>query len=280
MVYEDFDIVEFINKYPVVNGLTTEYRERADGNVEFKLYVDNNTRSVRKRLPNRVYDIPINYEERKASRSLEECSERHDQQIVQGGLACSEQENDNYVTTTVVGYDDWDRKIVITAYHVTDGAEIFYQPEYDESDSRVVSFSTTQEDTGHDTVAYHLEDSVDSFAGGVYGDSVYDIVGAWTFSGIESEHQNGRDIFCEFSGARNCYNWNTTYSTEKNDLVIDQVNMENEKNDPGDSGGPWVDDNAYLVMMHNGENWVDGSYRDAGTAGQSALDAVDARIFK
>lgn len=70
MAYYDLDPGTVYDRTESVNGISLEQRSDDPTDLTFKVYVDDNNRSVRRDLPNRIQKIPVTLEERVVDREF------------------------------------------------------------------------------------------------------------------------------------------------------------------------------------------------------------------
>jgi len=132
-------------------------------------------------------------------------------------------------------------------------------------------------DGPHDAIAYsHRSDAYDVVSADTY-ESIPDISGYWTWSGIEEQLSGGGRISdVQLCGVNDSYRLNDAVYSSRSASLDHQVTYESDRGEGGDSGGIWIDQYGDLVSMHNGYRTdFYGNQQDIGACGEKILDGLD-----
>ncbi|WP_135826387.1 twin-arginine translocation signal domain-containing protein [Halorussus ruber] len=262
MVYRNLPIQKFVDEYPKLNGVTLTQRSSDETDLALKFLLDSNTATVRRKLPNRFKQMPIEYEEQPREKRP---------QSLEGGVNIGVEGSDAEGTVTVVAYDaDTSENVVITADHVTEGAsQITYV-----GDSAA---DLAHRDTATDTTSYTVHSDTESDPLATVN-GIPDVTGAWHFAGL-SDAVSSDTVPVQLFGLGSGEVHDECTSTTRSSQVEYQADMSSHSTVDGDSGGPWVDDDGKLLACHFGydisltlNKW------SVGSVGRESLDAVNAML--
>jgi len=279
-----------------VNGLTLEQQSDDPTDLALKVYVDNDTRSVQRDLPNRVQDVPVTVEERKVDREWGRVCDRRATDFYDPLPANPEisgyDSNDNFYGSGTLGVVCWNtdsndpHEVYITAAHVVEDNDSYadylrHGGMYDGSSRSedVGSYVTHSAggDCGMDVVKYRYRSgTVSPDIKGNADDHIGDLVGAWTHTGLTDRTSGSDSLPVEFAGRSTCYATTDCTGTSKTELVEHQADYSPNVTTNGDSGGPFVDNDDYLVGTFS--YFCESCEVSHGPTAQELLDRVNAQL--
>jgi len=296
-VYENTHPIRFYERVDGVNGITLEQRSDDSTDLVLKVYVDRNTRSVRNDLPNRVKRVPITVEERKTNREFaRECERRaqdfYDPLPANPKISTIDSDGNKHASGTlgVVCWNDDSNnacECYITAAHVAEegGSYAEYLQHGGEDDSgniRVedvgayVTHSAGGE-YGMDVIKYRRRSgTVTADIRGNADDHLGDIAGTWTHAGLTDRTSGSQELPVEFAGKSTCYATTYCTGTSKTELVEYQADYSPNETTNGDSGGPFLDNDDYLVGTFS--YFCEDCETSHGPTGQELLDRMNAQL--
>jgi hypothetical protein len=297
MVYYDLHPSTIYEQTEGINGITLEQQSTNPTDLALKVFVDNNTPSVRRSLPNRVQNVPLNIEERKIDRELARVCDRRALNFYDPLPANPEidGEFDDGNNTTpgtlgVVGWNDDSNnpyKCYVTAAHVVEkdsnyAGYLRHEGEDDSGDYREEKVGayvnhSPEGSYGLDVVKYRRRGgTVEADARGNADDQLGYLSGTWTHSGLTDRTSGSKSLPVEFAGRSTCYATTECVNTEKNDALEYQADYSPNEVAQGDSGGPFIDSDDYLVGTLSA--LCESCERSWGPTGQELLDRLNAQL--
>lgn len=284
-VYEDLPINAFTEKFPVVNSVSLKRQSSGPTDLALVLYVDRNTPAVRKQLPSQIQNVPTIVEEQKTDKSYTGCLDDDSGDLrykefydpLLAGTACRTSATGGKGSVFVLD-DDYNtgEKFILTAAHLAETSSGYADNLYHPWDGVSITTGDHRAASNYDSIAYKHDGSNSSIEIGASYSSLPTIVGFWTWSGIVDNTDWGGTIDVELSGAEDDHLTNKANGTQKSgDDVDHEVNYADNKAEHGNSGGPWVDPDGYLVSMQNYCQYRDGNYWDAGACAEKLLKTLD-----
>lgn len=293
MVYRDLDPNAFIEKHPIVNEISITQRSADEDDLGLVLYLDKDTYKVRRKLPSRVQDVPVEYVERptelgyKSDSTTSSCSANSTDDscrvgtgyyTMRGNIEISNESGSNGTLALVAWNADSSNpyKCLITADHVMESDLNMYQ-----AGKEVGSLSATS--SSMDGCKYKVINNTSADPRATVESSQPSITGTWDFAGLSDKvESSGGTVSCSYAGAQTCYAETACDSTSKNDAVTYEADMQNVVTENGDSGGPFVDTNGKLVCTLTGcqSNWSNSDYWDRGPVGTELLNSINAQLYK
>lgn len=297
MAYHKMDPETVYEKSHNVNGIALIQTSSDPTDLSLKVYVNRNTRSVRRSLPNRIQDVPVVAEERKVDRRLASCDRRI--QDFYDPLPANPEikgidDSGNKIGAGTLGVVCWNAndfnpyEAYITAYHVvekSDGTPARYL-KHDGVDADgnvrgerigIARDYSPSNDTGLDVIKYERRaGTVSPALTGNASDKLSSVSGAWTHSGLTDATTGTQSVTVEFAGRTTCYAQTDCVSTEKSDLLEFQATYSPNETDHGDSGGPFLDTDGFLVGTFTAFNELNETSR--GPTGQELLDRTNAQL--
>ncbi|MFC4448054.1 trypsin-like serine protease [Halorussus aquaticus] len=296
MAYHKLDPSTVYKRTEGVNGISLQQRSDDPTDLALTVYVNHNKRSVRRALPNRTQKIPVTVKERKVDRKF--------------GSVCDRRNLDFYdplpANPEVGGYDGDDTsygqgtlgvvcwndnpnnayECYITAAHVIKDngsyADYLRHGGTDDGTNRVedVGAYVTHSDPGDygmDVAKYRRRNgTVTADIRGNADDNIGDLAGTWTHSGLTDRTSGSKSLSVEFAGQSTCYATTECTGTSKTSLVEYQADYSPNKTTDGDSGGPFVDNDDYLVGTFS--FFCESCEESHGPTGQELLNRMNAQL--
>lgn len=295
-VYENIHPSRFYGRADGVNGITLEQRSNDSKELVLKAYVDHNTHTVRRNLPNRVKQIPVTIEERKTNREWAVCNRRvldfYDPLPANPEILTYDSNGNKHGEGTL-GVVCWNNdanypyKCYITAAHVAeDGgsyADYLRHAGTDDSgnsrsqDVGVYATHSPPGDYGMDVIKYRRQiGTVSPDIRGNADDHLNNIAGTWTHAGLTDRTSGSQTLPVEFAGRSTCYATTSCTGTSKTSLVEYQADYSPNELTNGDSGGPFLDNDDFLVGTFS--FFCESCETSSGPTGQELLDSVNAQL--
>lgn len=277
-VYSNFDVTGLVERHPIINEVTVVQRGDSMSDLALKFFLDEDDRRARLRLPNTVQDVPVEHEVRPSSRSNFGGCQDPDAGCRRGVTADPIEANaqigggSGFGTLGVVGVHDGPSEYpcLVTADHVMEGTSTMTQPPGDRPVGSFVS-----RDQSLDATKYELDTYYDANIDGTMSSRQPDMSGWWTFDGLSSATSGG-SIDCSYAGAESCYKSNAANNTSRSDVVDYEADMRDHDTESGDSGGPFVDTDGYLVCILHGCQWDwTNNHWDIGTTAGPMFDSLN-----
>jgi hypothetical protein len=275
-VFKNYPFQDLIDKHPSIEYIDVVNESGSETDLKFRFHLNRHDWNVRKKLPNRIRKVPIVYEKSEFEAHPHRCDSRHGEQAtIEGGIAIDN--GSSWGTLGLVFRDKYDPgRYLITADHVMSGTDNMYQAGRTIGDFR--SRDQASNGSGEDITMYKYKDGSNYHTDhlGTRDSRVQEVTGAWDYYGLLDVVDSGF-VYCQTPGANNCYIKNRVNHVGKYGAVQHQVDMDYARNENGDSGSPWVDNNGNLVMLTFGtySNWH-GDTWGCGAAAVQALAAVGA----
>lgn len=230
---------------------------------------------IKKEAKSHVENIPVVTTETSYESRADSCNERSfSTDTLEGGLEVG---GDGYGTLTIGCFRKSDGSpLVVASDHVMDGDDKMYQPEGGQEVAEL--HERSKFDSGEDVTSYTVNSGISVDHRAVF--ALPDLTGVWTFSGLTDQTENSGSVPCTLSGVNSCTVDNSAEATTYfGTRVLHEVEMAERNAGDGDSGGPWVDDDNKLVAVHSGTIAGTNDKWDIASAGDEALDAVDATLY-
>jgi hypothetical protein len=297
-VYEDLDLHAVYGRAAGVNGVTLEQRSDDPTDLTLKVYVNDDTQSIRRDLPNRVQKIPVTIEERQTSRSFGRVCDRRALDFydplpanpVIGGY----DSNDNWHGTGTLGVVCWNDnvnypyKCYITAAHVVEDGGSYadylrHEGQDDNGNYRdeyvgVYDTHSPGGQYGMDVAKYRrLSGTVSADTRGNADDRLGRLSGTWTHQGLTDRTSGSNSLPVEFAGRSTCYATTECVDTSRTSLVEYQADYSPNEVTNGDSGGPFLDGDDYLVGTFS--YFCESCESSSGPTGQELLDRLNAQLY-
>lgn len=291
-VYENVNLHRFYERSDRVNGMTLKQRSDDPTDLALKIYADQNTRSVRHKLPNRFKEVPVIIEERKINRNWGRTCDRrildfYDPLPANPGISTYDGDN-NKISEGTLGVVCWNddpnnaHECYITAAHVAenDGSYADYLRHAgvdDNGNSRSEDVGKyANHDSGMDVIKYRRRSgTVSPDIRGNADDHLGNLSGTWTHAGLTDRTSGSESLPVEFAGRSTCYATTECVSTSKSSLVEYQADYSPNEVTSGDSGGPFLDNDGYLVGTFS--YYCESCEESHGPTGQELLDRLDAQ---
>lgn len=265
--YETMPMEQLVRRYPDLRAVSVVSSDRDRSGLAFEMIFDGNEVTADEaadRTPSKLFGVPT-------VTTVEEANQVPES--LQGGSDISV--GNQVGTSTGVYYNSDGDPVVLTADHVGSG-----QSTISHGSQTVGDLDQVDDET--DTASYVLRDDVDNDPLGMKN-PLSDVDEAWTFSGISEEVSSG-SLSVELYGRNSGHVEDDAVDTRRNrwyrpDVNWDyEVHMDTHSTAGGDSGAPWVHDDA-LVAQHVGayEPPVLSDY-SVGTAATETLNAVDVSL--
>lgn len=297
-VYESLDPQRFYERTDGVNGITLQQRSNDPTDLAVKVYVDTNTQLVRRDLPNRVQDVPVIAEERETNRKWARVCDRrilhfYDPLPANPQISAFDSDDNKYGEGTlgVVAYNDDPNNpytAYITAAHVATNDSgnaadyLRHNGEDDNGNLREQDVGAYVEhspggDYGMDVAKYSKRaGTVKSDKRGNADDHLGDLAGTWTHAGLTDRTSGSKSLPVEFAGRSTCYATTDCTGTSKNELVEYQAEYSPNVITDGDSGGPFLDNDDYLVGTCS--YYCESCEVTHGPTGDELLDRLNAQL--
>lgn len=280
-----------------VNGIRLVQQSDDPTDLALRVLVDNNVRRVRRNVPNRVRKVPVTLEERKVDRTLARVCERrildfHDPLPASPEVGAVDSDGNKHGEGTlgIVCYNDDATdpyECYITAAHVAeeDGeyAEHLRHGGKDSDGSPRSEVVGSYEDHsplgdyGMDVIKYqHQHDTVEPDVRGNADDNLGKLSGAWTHSGLTDRTSGSKTLPVKFAGRSTCHATTECYTTSRTASVEYQADYSPNEVAKGDSGGPFLDDDDYLVGTFS--TFCEPCEECAGPTATELLDRLNARL--
>lgn len=281
MVYKNLDIGHLTNKSGKVNGISTVQRSSDPANLGLKVYVDTNDQSVRRALPNRIQKIPLEVEERQLHLTPGVCN-KFAGQYWDPLLANVEVEGDPFNGTGTLGVVAFNSNqnnpflSLLTAAHVVDNGDSDYLAHLGTRAGSYVTHSPLS--GGLDVAKYRLLSSnIDAGSAGTASDELPVMAGSWDFVGLE-DYTTDNELYVEFAGRTTCYAEASCTDTNKglNTQLTYSAKIEPNEVEHGDSGGPFLDGDGFLVCTFSQFN-EPNEYSVGGT-GTEVLNSMNVQL--
>jgi len=296
-VYENVHPRNMYERTDGVNGLTLEQQSDDPTDLALKVYVETLKPSVRRDLPNRVQSVPVTVEERHVDREWGRVCDRRALDFYDPLPADPEisgyDSAGNWSGTGTLGVVCWNTdsndpsEVYLTAAHVIefdDGTVADYlqhEGEYDGSErSEYVGAYVTHSPGGNygmDIAKYRYR--IGTVSPDVLGNAdshLGDVAGTWTHAGLTDRTSGSQSLPVEFAGRSTCYATTDCTGTSKTELVQYQADYSPNVVTNGDSGGPFLDNDDYLVGTFS--YFCESCEESSGPTGQELLDAADAQL--
>lgn len=216
--------------------------------------VKNEVSKAKRRLSTPPEELPVEYTVTASDPTPE---------ALEGGSPLDDDDSDSDYdgTAGLVAYDrSSSDQVLLTAFHITLFRQEMY---YNGTEIDTVVHHDEANDYGQDAITYDV--SSEPLVTDVLGTKqIPDVQGYWTFSGLSNATSGWWDpnIPGNFYGATSGKVEDPIDDTHTQvDAGIEYAaHSEHEVTQGGDSGGPWVDDDGYMVGHHHGRNtgWWDG----------------------
>lgn len=274
-IHREFPNWKIFGNRDDVNGVSA--KTSSEGEVTIQIYVDKNDFNTRKRLPSRINGIPTELIERNEKVELLSCRNDIEYDNIKGNQEIATQ--DEAGTLGLVGKDSsTGNKVVLTAWHVVESdKDTLYQPGWPTDIGSYLDHSGYSS-TGYDIVKYSFNPSGTKYAsvGATQESSQPSIQGTWTYSGLQDYLDLEGDLPVSYAGKVTCYAETRCTDVAKGSIYQHTAYMDDNVTQRGDSGGPFVDDNGYLVCLLSGRTKT--SNQDAGGVAEEALNRVGASL--
>lgn len=296
-VYENIHPRRFYKRADGVNGIRLEQRSEDSTDLVLKVYLDQNTRFARQNLPNRVKHVPIKIEERKTNRKAARiCDRRHDNfydPLPANPKISTYDSNGDFYDSGTLGVACWNSssdspyKCYITAAHVAEdgGSYADYLHHAGEDDSGNFRSQDVGEyvthsplgDYGMDVVKFRKQNgTVSPDIRGNADNRLGSLAGTWTHAGLTDRTTNSQSLSVKFAGCSTCYATTDCTGTSKTSLNEYQADYSPNEVTDGDSGGPFLDNDDYLVGIFS--HFCESCEQSHGPTGQELLDRVNAQL--
>lgn len=292
MVYKNLDPNSLIEKHPVVNEISITQRSSDERDLALQLYLDENTYQVRRKLPNRIQDVPVEYIERPTTfgqkcsgdSTTSSCSANSTDDDCRVGVGFTtlggnidiDDGDGSHGTLAFVAYNDDSGdpyECLITADHVMEGASTMYHVGQAVGTHEIHSLDM-------DATKYRVKSGIDVNPRETVESSQPNVTGTWDYAGLTDKVEtNDGTVSCKFAGRETCCTGTECNSTSKNDAVTYEADMKNVVTEHGDSGGPFVDPDGKLVCTLTGCQEYFGDYWDRGPVGTEFLDSINAVLY-
>lgn len=262
-LFENLEVSDIRNGKGRVTSIAL--KEHDNGELGLHLYLKNNNRETRRKLPDRYSKMPITFEERGYSKPIYECEsgdcrEGDHFDTMQGNIQIAVFTSDTTQSVGTLGFvaynDDGSDpyKSLITAAHVVDDRSTnkLYQPCLNVSSSREVGdFVTLSSPSDLDGAKYDA--STSAAVGATAESSQKDISGYWTYQGL-SDYTSDKKLDVVFAGQKTCGAGMECFEVTTTEILDYQANYHYAyETESGDSGGPYVDGNGKLTGIHSGD---------------------------
>lgn len=296
-VYENVHPRRFYEQADGVNGITLEQQSSDSTDLRLKVYVDRNNRSVRSNLPNRVKRVPVTVEERKTDLEWARVCERRAQDFYDPLPANPKistlDSDDNKHGSGTLGVVCWNDnpdnayECYITAAHVAEDSgsyaeQLRHGGEDDSGNIRVEEVGAYADHSpggqyGMDVIKYRRQsDTVTPDVRGNADDHLGDLAGTWTHAGLTDRTSENQELPVEFAGKSTCYATTYCTGTSKTELVEYQADYSPNETTNGDSGGPFLDSDDYLVGTFS--YFCEECEASHGPTGQELLNRLNAQL--
>lgn len=296
-VYENLDPRTMSERADGVNGISLEQQSDDPTDLALKVYVDNNISTVQRDLPNHVEKVPVTIEERQTNPTFGRVCDRrvldfYDPLPANPEVSGYDSDENTYGTGTlgvVCWNDNADNpyRCYITAAHVVEddgsyGEYLRHEGQDDDGnprDENVGSYITRSSsgDYGLDVVKYQrMSGTVSADTRGNADDRLGNLVGTWSHEGLTDRTSGSDSLPVKFAGRSTCYDTTECVGTQKNELVEYQAKYSPNVVTNGDSGGPFLDEDDYLVGTFS--FFCDSCDHSHGPTGQEILDRMNAQL--
>lgn len=296
-VYHDIEPGYFADRAASVNGITISQRSADSSDLGLTFYVDRNTWAVRRALPNRIRGVPVTVEERKTDWQFGRVCRRRILDFydpLPANVQISGVDSDGTAGVGTLGLVCWNDdpddpyRCYITAAHVVeydDGRPATYlhhggeDADGNQRSERVGVYEThdSQDHSGMD-VAKYRQNSESPTPGmrANASDELPDVDGTWTHAGLTDRTAGERRLRAKFAGRSTCYGETYCIGTSKSGVVEFQADYAPNVVTNGDSGGPFLDADGYLIGTYTSS--CEECETTSGPTGQELLDRVGAQL--
>lgn len=179
-----------------------------------------------------------------------------------------------YGTICVVGYDESEsyEPATLTCRHVW--ADVGY-PTTLTQDGRDVG-NIDAAGSAMDWAKFELT-TTDYDSGTTASSELPDIRGTWDYEGLVEETAGINTVAAEMAGRSTCHTSNKCGGAYYDRRLEYQAEFLARRASGGDSGAPWVDDDGYLVCMHQG--YTGDEDKDRGAVGTELFDAAGFALY-
>lgn len=294
-VYYNFDTSIFHNKVDGINGFTMVELSDEPTDLGIKVFVDNKTSEVERSLPESVQEVPVVIEERDVESNQHACDKFTTNYFdpLPANVEVIAEYSDGSTESSTLGIVCWNDnsdnayKCYIAAAHgfysndLDEWSDYLHQSGEDDDGNYVEmerSGVYVEHDSDMDAVKYRRNSgtaSADIRANA--SDKLKDLSGTWDYQGLTDATSGTDTVGAEMAGATNCYVDTYCHDTEKDATSsVYYGAIFDDGGDGGDSGGPYVDSDGYLIALHHSD-W--GTDDKLGAVGGEVLDSVNAQLY-
>lgn len=242
--------------------------------------------------------IPVVFEENKPKAEPVVCDRRHKDfydPLPANPKISGYDSSGNFAGEGTMGFVGWNSdannpyKCYITAAHVItfdDGStavNLRHQGEYNGSQRTeyVGSFvvDSPENSTGLDAAKYKRNSgTVKADLRGNADSHLGEVAGTWTYSGLSDATSGTGSVNAEFAGASTCYLTANCIDTARNEILDYQAHYDNATVG-GDSGGPWLDNDDFLIGLNTHSCDASSCNDSYGPTAKEVLDRLNAQLF-
>lgn len=295
-VYKDCSVAA-LRGHSHVDSLTLTAQSDDPTDLALKVFVDQDTWQVRRKLPNRVRGLPVTHDKQRRDPQLGRVCNKFSRNFfdpLRGNIEIRARGPHGYAGTGTLGFVCWDTdgsapsQCLITAAHIVthdDGTPAKYlthsgQTGDDAGQTVTIGTYATHSpfgDRGMDIAKYRLQaDEVTGDPLATQSDDQPDITGSWDFMGLTDATAGDNTVPVTFAGRSTCYATADCTHTSKTGSVTHQAVITPCVVTGGDSGGPFVDPDGKLVSTFS--LYCDSCGQCRGPVGTELLNRVGAQL--
>lgn len=292
-VYYKFNTDVFHDKVDGINGFRLVGLSDDPADLGLKVFVDKKASRVQNSLPEKFKGLPIVVEEREIETQLHACSKfttnyfdplpanveviaeysngDTDQSTL--GIVCwNDNSNNPYKCYIVSGHG---------FYESGEWSDYLHQSGTDD-DGNIVEMEKcgvfVEGNGDMDAAKYRrnpgtAKADVRSNA----SDKLKDLNGYWDYQGLTDATSGTGTVGADFAGATTCYVDSYCKDTEKDPTTsVAYGAIFDDGGASGDSGGPYVDSDGYLIALHHSDH---DNGDELGAVGGEVLDSVNAQLY-